>query len=838
MSVNSCSGVLNWNTGETSNEIIVSPSLSTTYSATCTANGTCISGIGQIFITVNAPEIKVNASPSTVCLSGSTVLSLVGCPSKNVYWKSLLDGGILYEQTPTINNVLQSQTFTGFCETSAGISSADVIISVRQAQDFQLSATSTNIVLGESTQISSDVCDGILTWNTGQTGSIISVSPDKTTTYTATCNSSTSCGGKGTITISVKPPQVKIIGENVCFGQNTVLNQEGCTGLSQWVYWKKDDFSDAQPLESVNLPIYERTHFRFTCTTSAGESVAETIIEPIALPNKPEIIPNKESYITGETVELNVLNCNGHLKWSNGEEGINQIRVKPDRTTTYSATCYSGLSCANSSSIEVIIKTDVPKVEDLTLCFGDTLTLQSGCTNGSKAHWTENWFDLPNRIERIDGEKIKLFESKIYAVSCEGLAGYSDAKVISVNVKPKIDAPTIFAKDSIMVKGNSLELEAQSCNETDWKFENSADFHSNKISVKPLKTTTFFARCKVDGCLGEFGKVKILVRPKSPQVTVSADTLCAGNSTTITALMCEDGGKLQWSNGENTGNFTVILQKGTTYKAVCIGLDSTERRPLISDTTIVKIKVYQTPKSPIISASNLVIIEDERTTLKASDCTGIITWNTGETGNNITVSPTKATTYSATCKVWNCVSEKSEITIKVRPKQLEITDGKNTGFILNDTLCLQKQLIVSVVNSCNGTIIWSNGNTGKNLTINGLQNETYNVWCENSDKEISDISTINLVVKDYNISDAYIYPNPTSGKLYIQSKGCIDGVMLRLFTLRGELIYEGSGQERYLDSLVLDLFNLPSEEYVLHIIGTDGKKPVTLRKRVVKTNNN
>ena len=844
LSINNCNGTVLWNTGESTMSITVLPIKTTIYSATCTANSVCVGGTGSIEVIVEAPKITANASPSTVCVNGSAVLKMTGCPTNTIYWIAKLDGGRLDIASPTINNILQSQSFTGHCTTTAGTATAEVNITVREAQNFQIEASSTQITFGETAQLNSNACDGTLTWNTGQVGNSITVKPDKTTTYSAVCDGAKSCGGSGQITITVKPPKVEILGGNVCFGQMASLSQKGCNYTYGWVIWKKDDFSDAISLELPTIFLTERTHIRFTCATPAGDAIDEKVIEPIPLPNKPEMVTDKSSYILGETAEVNALNCNGYLKWSNGEEGKVQIRVKPDRTTTYTAICQGGLGCSAENSIEVIVKTDSPKVKDLALCYGETLTLKSGCATGTKAHWTEDWFDIPNRIERIDGEKIKLFETKIYAVSCEGSAGYSDAVVIKVTVKSQVQKPIIQSEKSIIIKGDSLELFANGCNETEWMTDNNLQIlaKSNKITVKPNTTTIFSARCKVDGCYSDYSSLKVFVRPKRPIVKASFDTLCVGNSTTITAQNCEDGGILKWLNNNverhpnNANSLDITPQKDTTYQAVCIGIDN-----LTSDTTVVKIKVYQTPKAPTISASDLVIIESEKTTLTATNCEGMITWNTGATTRTLTVNPTRNTTYSATCTIWRCVSEKTEMSIKVRPKQLEITagnetNGRHSAYFLNDTLCLQKQLTLSVVTSCNGTIVWSNGQSARTITIVGTKNEVYEVFCQNADNEKSDISRATILVKDYNITDAYIYPNPTSGKLFIQSKGCIDGVMLRLFTLRGELIYEGGGQERYLDSLVLDLFNLPSEEYVLHIIGTDGTKPVTLRKRVIKTN--
>lgn len=838
LSISNCNGIITWSTGESTASISVKPNFTTEYSATCTSNGTCIGGLGKINLIVTSPKINIQASPNIVCMGGSTTLSMTGCPTgSNIYWTSP-EYGYRTEKSPTYNGIVQAISFTGHCVTSAGESTETIGVNIRQAQDFQVTASSSTVILGESTILSADGCNGVVSWQNGQViGNPITVWPtEQYSEYIAECLSPTACGGKGKIIIGVKPPVVKATGADVCWGATASLSPIGCTTSYYWVVWKKDDFSDAQGIENPNAyPITEPTHFRLACYSKVGESTADILIKPIALPNKPEIIPNKESYFTGETVELNVLNCNGYLVWSNSEEGKQQIRVNPNQTTTYTAVCKGGYGCTAESIIEVIVKTPTPKVKDLTICYGDTLVLQSNCPNGAGL-WTDNWLDIPNRTIRKEGEKIKMFASNTYGVSCEGVAGLSDMVAFSVTVKPKIDAPMIQSNqsDGLIVKGDSLELVANGCTETNWADSKGFLFaeKTNKILVKPIATSVFSARCVVDGCHGEYSQYKVFVRPKKPLIMASPDTLCLGSSTTISAQNCEDGSVLKWLDSNSSfQTFSVSPQSDITYKAVCIGLDN-----LISDTTVIQIKVYQTPKAPTVTASSSIILESEKATLTASNCEGIITWNTGATGKTLIVSPTKNTTYSATCKIWNCVSEKAEILIRVRPKQLEITDGKQTGFMLNDTLCLQKQLTLSVVNSCNGTIVWNNGQSGRNITIIGVKNEVYEVYCHNADNEKSDISTATILVKDYNITDAYIYPNPTSGKLFIQSKGCIDGVMLRLYTLRGELIYEGGGHERYLDSLVLDLFNLPSEEYVLHIIGTDGSKPVTLRKRVVKTN--
>jgi hypothetical protein len=321
-----------------------------------------------------------------------------------------------------------------------------------------------------------------------------------------------------------------------------------------------------------------------------------------------------------------------------------------------------------------------------------------------------------------------------------------------------------------------------------------------------------------------------------PIVKVSSDTLCFGSSTIITAKNCADGGTFYWSDNTIKGlSFTISPKKDTTFKSYCISIDS-----LISDVSTTYIKVYSTPKKPTISGS-LIILEAEKTNLIASGCEQSLKWNTGATNATISVSPSKNTLYSVTCGIWQCVSDTASVLLRVRPRPIEIeTSGNGSqGFNLSDTLCLNKQLILTAKTNCNGKLIWNTGIEGEKITVIGTASKAYSVYCLNFDNEKSDISTANMVVIDYDVTNAFTYPNPTSRNLYIKSKVCIDGVKLILYSQRGEVLYEGGGQERYLDSIVLDLYHLPSDTYILYIIGYDARnKPTILKKRIVKVNTN
>ncbi len=849
LSISNCNGIISWNTGESTTSISVTPKATTEYSATCTANGGCISGNGKITIEVNAPKIVVTASPKVVCIGGSTTLSMSGCPSNNIYWTSP-EFGQRDEISPIYNGIVQAVSFTGHCVTSAGEATETIGVTIRQPQDFQITASKNPVILGESTVLSTTGCDGVVSWQNGQAvGNPITVWPiNKYTEYVAECLSPNACGGKGKITIEVKPPVIQATGKDVCWGSTATLGQSGCTTAFYWVVWHNDDFMDAKPIDNPNsYPITQKTNFRVMCSTPVGEGTGDITINPIPLPNKPDIGSERTTYFLGETVRIGTGGCNGSVRWSNGENDLNTIEVKPRRTTKYTVTCVGGYGCTNSNEIEITMKTPPPTAKDQTICYGDTIKMVSGCMAGTEAHWTKNWMDIPNRVEVPEGFQERLTESNTYAVSCyDAETGWSEAVAIKVTVKAQIAPPIITAKGvektAIIVKGETIELLANACKHTEWKAESVLLADTlNKIQVKPLQTTTYHARCFTDGCYSEWSQFKVYVRPNMPVIKATLDTLCVGSSTIITAKNCEDGGTLVWliNRDVKERSFTVSPKLDITYKAICVSLDSMEHNPLVSDTTTIFIKVYQTPQKPLITG-NLIILDGEKTTLTASGCEESLLWNTGEKSQSILVRPEKNTVYSATCGIWQCISDTASVKVRVRPRPIEIeTTNGIRGYSITDTLCLNKQLTISTLTQCNSTIVWSNGQSGEKIEVTGTRGETqkYSLYCINADNEKSDETTATITVLDYNINDAIAYPNPTSGKLYIKSKGCIDGVKLILYSQRGEKLYEGGGQERYLDSLVLDLFNLPSETYILYIVGTDGNRPVTLKKRIVKVNN-
>ncbi|MER0438401.1 YCF48-related protein [Emticicia sp. W12TSBA100-4] len=108
------------------------------------------------------------------------------------------------------------------------------------------------------------------------------------------------------------------------------------------------------------------------------------------------------------------------------------------------------------------------------------------------------------------------------------------------------------------------------------------------------------------------------------------------------------------------------------------------------------------------------------TMLTATGCSGTVTWNNGSTGTNLLVSPTTTTTYTASCSTVGVCSSSTTISVNNTPNALVI-NSNNTSYCSGATAIL-------TASSCGGTVLWSNGATGLQIstTTDGVFTATCN----------------------------------------------------------------------------------------------------------------
>jgi hypothetical protein len=144
-----------------------------------------------------------------------------------------------------------------------------------------------------------------------------------------------------------------------------------------------------------------------------------------------------------------------------------------------------------------------------------------------------------------------------------------------------------------------------------------------------------------------------------------------GQSVALTANGCT-GGTITWSSGDSGTSITVSPSTNTTYTFNCVQSCTTTSGGFVIN--------VGTLLPPTLTSSSLSTCTGTSVTLTASACQGggIVTWSTTQTGQNISVSPSLPTNYTATCTVGSVTSANSS------PISISVFDGAITSLSSGD----------------------------------------------------------------------------------------------------------------------------------------------------------
>jgi uncharacterized repeat protein (TIGR01451 family)/gliding motility-associated-like protein len=313
----------------------------------------------------------------------------------------------------------------------------------------------------------------------------------------------------------------------------------------------------------------------------------------------------------------------------------------------------------------------------------------------------------------------------------------NDTSAVSIDVNPcVVKAPTIVCAISEICRGNTTTLSATGCEEGTVIWSNGKT--GITIFAAPTVTTTYSASCIVGKCTsGSSNTVTVtVIEPKMPTITASADNVCPGTSVTLTASGCE-GGVIEWSDKAQTGASIVVTPYGkTTYTAQC------RMGGCLGNPAVKTINIITDIPTPAIVCSTSAVCPGETVTLTVQNCLGTPVWNsTTATTGSIIVTPTiGSNSYSVYCKNGGCVSKSSPVyTISiVAPVIPTITASA-------DTICAKGSVTLTAAD-CNGTVMWSTGQTGNSITVSPTANISYYAQCKYRTCLSAQSNTVNITV--------------------------------------------------------------------------------------------
>ena len=648
------------------------PSASGVYTVTVT-NGGC-SGTASTTVSVsNGASVTASASPASICAGQSTTLTAGGASTYS--WSSGGSGSSISVTPGSTTTYTVTGTISGCTGT------ATVSVTVNPAPSVTASASPASICAGQSTTLTAGGAS-TYSWSSGGSGSSTSVTPGGTTTYTVTGTSS-GCTGTATVSVTVNPlPNVTASASPaaICTGQSTTLSAGGASTYS----WSSGGSGSSTSVTPGGTTTYTVTGTSSGCAGTATVSVTVNPLPNVTASASPATICNGQSAIL-------TAGGAGTYSWSTGGSG-SSISVSPVNTITYTVTGTS-LGCTGTASVSVTVNDNATlsiSATPATICSGQSSSLN--VSGASTYAWSTGG----------TGSSITVSPANTTTYSVTGtILGCTGTATVSVTVNP-LPNVTASASPAAICTGQSTTLSAGGASTYSW----SSGGSGSSTSVTPAGTTTYTVTGTSLGCTGT-ATVSVTVNPL-PNVTASASpaTICAGQSTTLTAGGADT---YSWSSGGSGSSTSVTPGGTTTYTVTGTSLGCT-------GTATVSVTVNPLP-NVTASASPAAICVGQSTTLTAGGAS-TYSWSSGGSGTSTSVTPGGTTTYTVTGTSLGCTGS-ATVSVTVNPLP-NVTASTSPAAI-----CVGQSTTLTAGGA--GTYSWSSGGSGSSISVTPGSTTTYTV---------------------------------------------------------------------------------------------------------------
>ncbi len=317
-----------WSTGSTATTIVISPTVTTTYSVTG-YSGNCSNTVPYTVTII--PQATATVSPNvTICAGQSTTLSCTGGASYS--WSN---GS---PNSSTVVAPLTSQTYTVIAGISSCADTDSVAVTVIPSPTISITSSNTTICGGDIVTLNASGGTNY-TWSTGSPNSSISVTPAGNTTYTVTGDSG-GCSDTATVSITVLPPPTAgITGNgNLCQGLPSTITATGGTTYA---------WSSGETTATIN----PATPGTYSVIVTTGSCKDTAVITTVVAPN-PTATAYQDTTIIGGTSASLSASGGTFYAWDNGMNGAS-ITVTPNSTTVYCVTVTDNNGCTDTTCVTV-----------------------------------------------------------------------------------------------------------------------------------------------------------------------------------------------------------------------------------------------------------------------------------------------------------------------------------------------------------------------------------------------------------------------------------------------------------------------------------------------------
>ncbi|MFM1998408.1 MAG: hypothetical protein RL204_355 [Bacteroidota bacterium] len=640
---------------------------------------------------LNPPSSEASfALPTTNGCVGSSLNLVSTYSALQSAWTWTSTGGSIASPNSPNTTISFSQsgsyTITLTTQSDLGLTTYSQNVNVYVGPTLEIDASPAIICDFTSTTIFATYSTGTFSWNTGQTSSILTISPTETTEYIGTVTASNGCATSSSITIYVIDqvvPVITVSDNNICNGETVTLTASGALYYT-WNNGSTSPSITVSPSSTTNYTVTGEVDF---CDGSTSQLIQVSAAPTIA------ITSTSNSVCNGSSVTLTATGGTSYL-WSTGQTG-SSITVTPTATTTYTVTGTNAAGCSNNASKTITIGT-TPTINisasNNTPCAGTFITLTA--TGGTSYLWGTG--QTTNAITVSPTVNTTYTVTGTNASGCSAVAN----KVINVDPVPTV---AVTSTSNSICAGASVSLTASGASSYMW----SSGQNTATINVSPTTTTTYTATgTNSDGCTGTATKT-ITVNPL-PTVSIqsTSNTICNGNSIVLTG---NGAASYSWNTGATSASITVSPTSTTTYTITGTSAAG------CTNTATKTITVSSNPTVNITSSNNTICAG---TTITLTATSGLTySWSTGQNTSVISVSPTTNTTYTVTGTNASGCSTVANTSITVNPIPTVSIQSAGT------TICEGSSIVLTAIGADSYT--WNGGQNTSSITVSPTVTTTY-----------------------------------------------------------------------------------------------------------------
>ncbi|MFZ9028623.1 MAG: PKD domain-containing protein [Crocinitomicaceae bacterium] len=721
-------------------------------------------------VTVNGlPSVTASATSSSICEGETTTINATG--ASTYAWDNGAGTNASTNVSPAVTTTYNvTGTDANGCVNTDAVT---ITVSAAPASPVITPNGTVNICQGETTTLTSSYASGN-TWSTTETTQAITV--NSTGTYDVYYTDGNGCNSNIT-SVAVMVNSLPIVSTNpdldICDGFNATLT---ATGASTYA-WDNGAGTGATVVVS---PVTTTT---YTVTGTDANGCVNSDQITVTVNTLPAVAASADVAICdGSTTTLSATGASTYA-WDNGAGTGTSVAVSPTSNTTYTVTGTDANGCVNSDVVTVTVNPN-PTIAATaptspSVCGATDGSITVGGTGTGDVSWSGTSSGTANGV------------SLPYTVS--GLAAgsytftFTDANgCISNIVNESISdpgapaAPTVTPAGTVSIcPGASATLTSSYAAGNTWSTAET----TQSISVNTAGTYTVY-HTDGSGCVSGTTTISVVVNP-TPTVATSGDvTICAGETTSLTATGATT---YTWDNGAGSGQ-TVAVSPTTTTTYTVTGVDANGCQATDQVTVTV------TPGPTVTTSADMDICEGTSVTLTALGATSY-SWDNGAgTGSSVTVSPTGTTTYTVTGTDANGCTGTAQVTVTVSPlPTVNITPA------VIDTVCLNGADPITLVGSPAGGTFSGPGVSGTTFTPGtagvGSHTITYSYTDGNG---CTGQNTVVAVVEDCsgvseNMLDGVVLsPNPNDGNFNIT--GLDANTDYSIVDSRGRIVLQGRVQ--------------------------------------------